>query len=168
MGFNNSVSRKEAVTAVGFLVFSTLYLGSALRLKVGTAGNPGPGFLPILIGVWLSVCALVWLVRLFVKKDAPPADRPEPAPPRGNYRSIAGIFACTLGYPFVLEMLGFFVSTTGAVFIMFLLLSPKRPFAAFGLAVGLAGVAFLVFPILLNVPFPFGRIDEFLYRLFGG
>ena len=81
MGFNNSVSRKEAVTAVGFLVFSTLYLGSALRLKVGTAGNPGPGFLPILIGVWLSVCALVWLVRLFVKKDAPPADRPEPAPP---------------------------------------------------------------------------------------
>ena len=137
-------------------------------MKVGTAGNPGPGFLPIVIGALLSACSLILLLRLLRKKDAPADDFPVPAASRGNYRSIAGIFACTLGYPFFLEMFGFFVSTAGAVFIMFLLLSPRRPFAAFGLAVGSAGLSFLIFPILLGVAFPFGRIDEFLYHLFGG
>ncbi len=168
MPFKHNALKQEVVTAVGFLIFSALYLGFALRLKVGTAGNPGPGFLPIVIGALLSVCSVILLLRLFRNKSNTAADIPVPAASPGNYRSIAGIFACTLGYPFVLDMAGFFVSTMGVVFIMFLLLNPRRPLAAFGLAMGLAGVSFLVFPILLGVAFPFGRIDEFLYHLFGG
>lgn len=168
MGFKNSAPRKEVATAFCFLIFSTLYLGFALRLKVGTAGNPGPGFFPIVIGVLLSVCSLILLLRLFRTKDTPEAGPTVSAASRRNYGSIVGIFACTLAYPFVLDMLGFFVATAGAVFIMFVLLNPRRPIIAFSLAIGLAAVSFLVFPILLGVAFPFGRIDEFLYHLIGG
>jgi hypothetical protein len=168
MEFKDSSRRKEFFAAFSFLLFSVTYLGVSLRLKGGTASNPGPGFLPVIVGVLLSACSVILLFRLFKSEAKTEAAVAPLEPTRQNQPSIAGIFACTIVYPFALEILGFFLSTATTVFIMFLLLNPRRPFRAFYLSIGSAAVSFFVFSVLLGVAFPFGVLDEFFYHLIGG
>lgn len=159
--------RKDKVTAVILFGFSLFYFISCLRLKLGTAKNPGPAFIPVAIGGLLLLCTALYLIRVFGAKS-PGAERGGPAAEEGkNYRAIIGIIACTVVYPFILETLKFTVSTLTVAFVMLVLLKPQRPVSSFFLALGMAVATFLVFSRLLGVALPSGFLEDFLFRIGG-
>jgi hypothetical protein len=157
---------KEAVAGLAFLGVSIGYLALALPLKRGAVGNPGPGFVPLLIGVSLALCSVVFLARHTGARET--SRLPDPDPARHGRASVWGIAGCTLAYPFALDSVGFFLSTAAAAMTMLLLLQPRRVAWALATAVVTALVCFLVFPIALGVSFPFGVADEFLYHIVRG
>ncbi len=154
---------KERLTALILLGFSIFYTLYALRLKTGTIKNPGPGFMPILIGILLLICTVLYLLHVFsIKsrvKDAPDSQK--------NYLAVYGILVCTIAYPFLLPMLKFILSTLMVTFVMLIVLKPHRPVYNFAIAVGASISTFIVFGQILEIALPAGYIEEIFYRIGG-
>jgi len=157
--------RNEKITAVILLGFTLLYSYGSLRLKLGSFKYPGPGLFPVVIGGLLVVCSIFYLVRAFRARPPGAANADAAMGKEMNYRVIIGIVACTILYPFILEMLKFVISTTMVAFVMLFLLKPQRAVFSFLLALGMAIVSFLVFYRLLGVALPSGFLEDFLFRI---
>lgn len=156
---------KYKITALILFGFSLFYFISSLKLKLGTTRYPGPGFIPLAIGILLLLCTGIYLLRVFGKKPAAAKVDSLPAGSGKNYLAIFGVLACTLIYPLVLENLKFLVSTTAAACGMLLFLKPQRVLFSLLLALGMAVASFLVFTRLLGVAFPIGALEQFMLRL---
>lgn len=162
---DGNTRRNEVTIAWVLLGFSVLYLISSLRLELGTARNPGPGFLPALIGCFLTLCTALYLVRVIRKraaegKGAPPATRK-------NYRAITAIIVSGILYPLILETLKFLFSTFLVTFLMLYLLKPGKALFSALLALAMAIVSFLVFSRFLGVGLPMGPLEIFLFNIGG-
>jgi putative tricarboxylic transport membrane protein len=157
--------RKETIIAFSLLGFSALYFVSSFRLEIGNMRNPGPGFLPIVIGFFLTVCTAIYLMRV-IRKSA--GERKSTAPAAGkNYRAISAIIASGILYPLILGTCKFLISTFGVTFLMLYLLKPRKLVSSFFLALAMAIVSFLTFSRLLGVGLPMGPIEVFFFNIGG-
>ena len=161
------VSKNQKITAFLLFGFSLFYFFSSLRLKLGIFKNPGPGLIPLGIGVLLLLCTGFYLAR--VLRAGPPGKKKQEQGPRGekNYLAIFGILGCTLAYPFLLEYGKFIVSTFAVAYVMLVLLKPSRTLFSFFLALGMAVGSFLIFSLLLGVALPSGFLENLLFRIGG-
>ena len=157
----------EKITAAILLVFSLLYFFKGLSLQVGVPKNPGPGFIPFIIGVLLVLCTGFHLVRVFRKGDLEGKGEKTSEGEKKNYAAILGITACAVLFPLVLETLKFLMTTLVVSFFMFLTLKPKKRAFAFLLAAGMSVSSFLIFSRLLGVALPMGFLETFFFRLGG-
>jgi putative tricarboxylic transport membrane protein len=157
----------EKITAAVLLIFSLLYFFKALSLQVGVPKNPGPGFIPFIIGILLVSCSSFYLVRVFRKADLEGNGRKTSAGEKRNYAAILGITACAILFPLVLETLKFLMTTFVVSFFMFLVLRPKKRAFAFFLAAGMSISSFLIFSRLLGVGLPMGFLETFFFHLGG-
>jgi len=157
----------EKITAAILLVFSLLYFFKGWGLQMGVPKNPGPGFIPFIIGALMVLCTGFHLVRVFRKGG--PAGKGEGTSPgeKKNYAAILGITACAILFPLVLETLKFMTTTFFVSFFMFLVLKPKKRVFALLLAAGMSLSSFLVFSRLLGVALPMGFLESFFFRLGG-
>lgn len=134
---------------------------------MGTLKNPGPGLIPAVLGVLLVGCTAFYLFQVFSKKTPENGDNKNRSTEGKNYRALAGVFACTLIYPFILEPLKFIISTFAAGSIMLVLLKPKKILFSCLLALGMAVGAFLIFSRLFGVALPSGFLENLLFRIGG-
>ena len=71
----------ERVVALAMLLASAIYLIQALRMPLGAAARPGPGFYPVAVGVFACVVALVIGALAFRRAEtAAAAEEAETAP----------------------------------------------------------------------------------------
>ncbi len=156
---------KDRLAALALLLLAALYLAAAFRLKIGAPRAPGPGFLPVVIGVGLLVCAAVHLLQTL--RVPRPVRRPKEDTRSSQTRTVVGLLACTFIYPLCLNHLNFVTTTFLAVFTMLRILRYKSWAASALVGLLLAVACFLVFGLLLGVAVPSGPIEELLYRLRG-
>jgi len=157
----------EKITAAILLVFSLLYFFKGLSLQVGVPKNPGPGFIPFIIGILLVSCTGFYIVRVFRKGDLGGKGEKTSEDEKKNYVAILGITACAVLFPLILETLKFLITTFVVSFFMFLALKPKKRAFALFLAAGLSVASFLIFSRLLGVALPMGFLETFFFRLGG-
>jgi hypothetical protein len=157
----------EKITAAILLIFSFLYFFKGWSLEMGVPKNPGPGFIPVIIGILLVSCTGFYMVRVFRKGGREGKGEKTSEGEKKNYAAILGITACAILFPLVLETLKFLMTTFVVSFFMFLVLKPKnRAFALF-LATGMSVSSFLIFSRLLGVALPMGFLENFFFRLGG-
>jgi len=157
--------RKEMTIAWVLLGFSVLYFVSSLRLEFGTARNPGPGFMPAVIGCLLTLCTALYLIRV-IRKSA--AERESaPSGTRKNYRAITAVIASGILYPLILETFKFLFSTFLVTFLMLYLLKPGKALFSVLLALAMAIVCFVVFSCLLGVGLPMGPLEILIFNIGG-
>jgi len=161
-------NRNQKIISIALLAFSLIYFFSTLKLKMGTPKVPGPGFIPAFIGVLLVLSTAFQLFRVFrsIPSKGKPDDFTQPEETK-NYKSIFGIVACTLVYPFILETAKFLISTFLVSFLMLFLLKPRRYTSSFFLAMGISILSFLIFSRLLGVGLPSGYFEVLLFRIGG-
>ncbi len=159
--------QSHKISALVLFLFSLIYLSSSLRLKMGSLRNPGPGLIPVFIGILLVVCTGIYLFLLFRARSEESRKDGKKAQEGKNYRAIVGILACTAVYPFILEPLKFIISTLTASVIMLSLLKPKKFLFSFLLSLGMAVGAFLIFSRFFGVALPSGPLENFLFRIGG-
>lgn len=157
----------EKITAAILLVFSLLYFFKGWSLQVGVPKNPGPGFIPIIIGILLVSCTGFYMVRVFRKGGLEGKGEKRPEEKGINYAAILGITACAILFPLILETLKFLTTTFVVSFFMFLVLRPKKWAFALFLAAGMSVSSFLIFSRLLGVALPMGFLETFFFRLGG-
>jgi len=157
----------EKITAAILLVFSLLYFFKGLNLQVGVPKNPGPGFIPVIIGILLVSCTGFYMVRVFRKGGLEGKGEKTSEGGKKNYAAILGITACAILFPLILETLKFLMTTFVVSFFMFLVLKPKKRAFALFLAAGMSLSSFLIFARLLGVGLPMGFLETFFFRLGG-
>ena len=156
---------KARITALALFAFSVLYLYGGWHLKWGTMKNPGPGFMPSLVGVLLFICTTIHVYGAFL------GGRREEGPSQGTgiegprYGVVLGIFACVVLFPLLLAHLKYLLSSSAVVLVMLLLLRYKTPVVCLVAAILMSLVSYLIFARLLGVALPMGLAEEFIYAI---
>jgi putative tricarboxylic transport membrane protein len=139
----------DRLTGLALLALAVAY-GVAASGYQAMIGDPlGPAVFPIVLAIPLGLLSLYLIVR----------PDPEPAWPRGRaLLKQALALVAFVAYAYLLEPLGFLLSTFLAVLVLGWLLGAKL-WQAGAAGVGIAVVLFVVFDILLSLPLPAGVLD---------
>jgi putative tricarboxylic transport membrane protein len=119
------------------------------KLPLGSLGNPGAGFLPLVIAAALAVFGLL---TALLDKDTPSWNSVSWAEaPR-----TAGILAATAFGALAMERLGYRITTFVIAALLLLVLERKHPLPALFAALLLSAGTYYLFATLLRVPLPLG------------
>jgi hypothetical protein len=149
---------RDLVGGIVFLAVGGLTLYLARGLPLGQVRLPGPGALPTIAGVAITLLSLLlaWRgmksLRAVTRSDGP-------APDWQGYSRIAAVAALIAVYTAVISWLGFFVSTALLMTVLFML-GVERPMRWGPPAAGLAATAaaYVLFVTLLDVRLPVGSL----------
>jgi len=158
-------SKKEKITVLILLVISLLYFGGCWKLKLGSWSNPGPGFIPFVVGISLFVsCGIKFYQVFFPKKNggSPPAKKKGE---EKNYWAVYGLLLSIIFYPILLGFMNFLITTILVLFVLFVLLRYKNPIFSLLLAVIIASASFFIFARFLGVALPSGALEEIFYAI---
>lgn len=144
---------RERVAAAALLLVGLAGAFEARRLSIGEVSRPGPGFFPFYLGLALAVVALALLARSLARR-APAA--PPPGGERLRRGKAAGTLLAGVAYAFLLEPLGFLVTTFLLLLFLFTVIEPKRWTTALALSVLPALAMWIVFKLWLGVQLPGG------------
>ena len=138
---------RDRWSAAGLAVLAIAYLLAGRRYPLDTLATPGPGVVPLTAGVALLATA-VWLFVV--------ATRPiEPARPISPIRGTPlALCAALVLYTAVLPRVGFAASSFALVVLAARLMGAPSWWQPIVLALGVAGVAHLLFARWLGVPLP--------------
>ena len=130
------------------LLAVALYVAWQNRVyPVGTLSEPGPGYVPLLLAVFLGVMGL--LIALWGGRSAPLAAMRWTEVPR----AVSILVACGVA-TLVLERIGYRLTVIVLLLFLFLVLERKRPLPAVLVALGFSFASFYIVGDLLRVPLP--------------
>lgn len=138
-----SLRRLEIGVGVSLLLLGLLAAWEGARMPQGTPALPGPGMLPVALGVLLAVCSAV-LVFLSKAGEAVAI----------GHRHVAAALLMVLAAGLLWERAGFLITSTLFLFVLLWTLSPLGWWRSLiAAALGTAGARF-AFQNLLNVVLP--------------
>lgn len=140
----------------GFLLLVGLFATiEALKLSIGEASNPGPGFFPFYLGVILSLTSFVLLARsLIVMRARSGISSQESRQPLRRVKVWVTLLAM-VGYAFALDSLGFLLATFLLILFLNKVIEPRRWWVAVAASFATTVAAYALFR-LLDVRFPDG------------
>ncbi|MGH8741852.1 MAG: tripartite tricarboxylate transporter TctB family protein [Burkholderiales bacterium] len=136
--------RLEAGVAVALLLLGAFAIWEGARMPQGSAALPGPGMLPVALGVLLALCAVALMVR-----SGAGAERVAI-----GHRHIAMGLLAVLGAGLLWERAGFLVTSTLFLFALLWSLSPLGWWRSLIAAVVATVAVRYFFQNLLNVVLP--------------
>lgn len=164
----------EHLVAGALTVLMLLWLWQASQLPYTVDGRPGPGFFP----VWLSAIGLVLGIAVLVagiraSRPARPdgeAASPEPDEQDGQDEAqaddpgqrwagtvrLVGALLGAVAFLLLMPILGFVVGLALYLAYLCLVIVRMRVPNALALSLGTAGVIYVIFAQLLEIPFPTG------------
>ena len=148
----------DRITAALLLAFAVAFSAGALKYyQWWGSGGPGPAFMPFWLGLVMALLALMMLMRS-LRENNPG----EPWFPRGEgRRDLLVVLAATVAYVALLNVTGMIIGTALYLAILVRYLANHRWWVTLSVALGAAGVNWLVFVHWLHVPMPEGVIWTF-------
>jgi putative tricarboxylic transport membrane protein len=150
------VRTRDIQSGLFWLVLGAGVAYAGYDLELGTATEPGSGFMLFWVGlIMIGLAAIVLVNALKRPSDAPPA--PIVAP--GRTVPLIGVVVVLVVYAYVLGWLGFIVSTVLLLIFLFKAIEPQRWSIAIGSAVVTAVLAYLLFSVYLGAQLPKGVFE---------
>lgn len=138
----------ETLSTLFWLGVGVFFALEGIRLGIRTARNPGPGFLPTIMGALLVLFSLFLLVKEMLK--------PTPKVVRIPWKRPLYVMAIAFSYILLLDCFAFLLSTFVVMFLLFGLLfrGQNRWRSVLLYALVTASCAWIVFVKLAKMPFP--------------
>jgi len=135
------------MTAAALIIFGSL------RLQLGAPQNPGPGFLPFLVGTLLLILSTALLVRSL--RDG---RENEPVKSSGSAKSIKlfGTVAALLLFAFAFPHLGFLPTTIPLMIFLSRVVGELNWKISLTIGMATSFFMYLLFKVWLKVQFPTG------------
>lgn len=148
------MEHRDRISSLILLVFSFLVCVESYRLPVGIGSwhDPGPGFFPFWAGVIMGVLSfLAYLKALRTKgEDIGPWYSQE------KWKKVLWILVILVAYAFVLERVGFVVSTFLLLFVLFRVVETQRWGLAIGGSLAVTILSYGIFDRWLRLQLPKG------------
>ncbi len=114
----NFVEKYRILPTIFWIALSLFVLIFSYRLGLRGFHNPGPGLAPFVLGLFLLLISLYVLIHSLLKNRR--EDRtPGEGQSRTNYGKIGFVLAALFAYSFLLERLGFLITTWVFLFLLF-------------------------------------------------
>lgn len=123
------------------------------RLPVGSWRDPGPGFFPLLSGIFLGFLSGLVFVRAFLHKKK---ELGETGYPKEKRKSFIFVLVVLFGYAFLLEIFGFLLSTFLLLIFLFRGIEPQRWVVSIGGSALASVISYAVFQLWLKTQLPTG------------
>ena len=145
--------RKDLISSLFWVASGALIILGSLRLPLGGPQNPGPGFLPFLVGVLMLILSVVLLFRSTHLKREKIAG---PAGVSSKSFKLVGTAAALFLFAFAFPHLGFLIATIPLMIFLSRVIGELnwKVSLAIGFLTSLAMYA--LFKIWLKVQFPAG------------
>jgi len=134
---------------------SIFIMALSYKLKLGQLRSPGPGLVPFLSGVLLCLFSLYSMIRSFTRREGQ-AESKETEETQTSLRKVLIAAISLLVYTFVFEKLGFLITTTLFLGVLFMVGGGRRRWRVVVLASVLTGVITFFGFRYLGVPLPDG------------
>ncbi len=148
------MEQRDRISSFILLVFSFLVCVESYRLPlgIGSLHDPGPGFFPFWAGVIMGVLSvLAYLKALRTKgEDIGPWYSQE------KWKKVLWILVVLVAYAFVLERVGFVVSTFLLLFVLFRVVETQRWGLAIGGSLAVTILSYGIFDRWLRLQLPKG------------
>ena len=146
--------RYDLFSGTVLMALALAYMWEAGNLGIGTPRTPSPGFFPFMLGGVLVLLCLIRMVTTLGRKS------PEPhfdGPWHGlRWDKTLLILASVTAYIFVLEPVGYLLTTLVLMAFLFKGIEPQKWWVALAGAVLSSAVTYILFRILLQVQLPRG------------
>ncbi|KYH30553.1 tripartite tricarboxylate transporter TctB family protein [Moorella mulderi DSM 14980] len=151
----------QEIYFTGFiLLVSIIYTFNALTLRIGNTHAPGPGFLPLGIGLGAIIMALIVLVNsiLEMKKERinEGANQKQDITEPFNAKRVILFVLGVAVYIAIMETAGFLIASFCLMFYLFRVMGIGGWAKQIIYALLSSGIAYIIFALWLNVPFPQG------------
>lgn len=151
------MKKPDQISSIFWLIFGAFWVCVATRLPLGTIHNPGPGFYPLLLGLLLLLFATGLFLQTWIKRVE--STRGEHVfSGKKPWLGVAAITGALVVYGYLLEFLGFYLSTFLFMIFLFSFVGKQRwSVVIIGSFLATLG-AYLMFIVLLEAQFPRGFI----------
>ena len=148
-----NLRRSNIAVALLLAGFAGWLLLEANKLAFGSIRVPQTAFFPKVLASLLLVLAIALLIQSLRQPDG--GESAEKIEPEGWIR-IGATLATLIGFAFVLEWLGFLLSTFLLMVLLLRAIEPQNWLRVFVIALATSLIAYLIFSWLLNIPLPAG------------
>lgn len=109
----NAITHKLHIIPIFFWIGLGLFvMFFSYQLDLGSFHNPGPGFMPFLLGFFLCIISFCFLLQFLRKKeDRGGAAAVNEAQGQINFGKLCIVLASLFAYPLLFEPLGFLITT---------------------------------------------------------
>jgi putative tricarboxylic transport membrane protein len=150
MDFHNKGNLVSAFCVAAFGVYVAV---ASARLPYVSEHGPGPGFMPLWLGIGLIVLALSLIVIDLLPRPNP--ERTHKSRTQPVARALAGWLA-VMGSIMVLPRLGFTLSLALLAIFLVIVLDRRSVWTALSVGFGLGLSFYIVFVLVLGIPLPSG------------
>lgn len=149
------------------LAVGVIYEVMALYMPRGSIAHPGPGFFPMVVGVFLIATALGCLLQEILKcktDDRHPGSPSsgEAASAKSNFGKTVQLMALMVAYILALTPLGFPLTICIFLVVSTRIFGSRHWVFALVAAAIVTAISYVSFVIWLKVPLPLGILDEVL------
>lgn len=146
------MEQRDRISSLVMLVLSFLVCVESYRLRLGIGGwhEPGPGFFPFWGAVIMGVLSFLGYLKALRTKGADIG----PWYSREKWKKVLLILAILVAYAFVLERVGFVVSTFLLLFVLFKVVEDQGWWLAVGGSLAVAIVSYGIFDRWLRLQLP--------------
>lgn len=149
------MARRDVIVAAVTLALGAAAAYESTKLPFGTGHNPGPGFFPWWTSLALALLALILLAQALTSRS-----RSVPDERSSRIAKVALLLVGLGAYTFLLEPLGYLLSTFLLVLFMLRVTDPQRWAVALSMAAITAVGSYVVFAVWLSVPLPPGPLSR--------
>ena len=146
------MKERDLGASVFLLCFSLFFWLQVIKLPFGVLSAPESGLWPLVLAVLLSVGSVAYFFRSLKGRGAGQAFFSRP----GSWRQIALALAVLFLFAFLLQRMGYLLSTFALIAILLRTLRPQRWWVVLGTACVSAVVSYLLFDTLLGIDLPKG------------
>jgi hypothetical protein len=145
----------DRISSLFWLALGLVTIYGSFQLGLGTLREPGSGFLAFLAGAFVSLVALFIFLQSFIRWRGVPLDLKVYWSGLNWHRSL---FICllTLGFIFLLEGLGFFITSFALLFLIFRYVERLSWTKAILIPVLALSFTYLLFNVILKSTLPRG------------
>jgi putative tricarboxylic transport membrane protein len=142
----------EVIGSLFWMAVGICFALDGVKLKLGTLRNPDTGFLPMIMALILVLFSSFTLIKGLSKMTNPISRIP--------WRHQTLVITSVIFYGYLLDFIGFLLSTFILMFILFGLLikGNRKWFIVFLYSATTALSTWLIFSVVLKVPFPLPRL----------
>jgi hypothetical protein len=148
------MKHRDLISGIFWLAVGMILSLWSTRYPIGSLVEPGPGFLPLGLGILLILLSLI--VLFGTRKSSPTAKGPSPSSAGGGWKKVAYTVLVLVLAAFFFEKVGYLI--TFFLLVMLLMAGAGRQSWKRILLVALLSAAgvYLVFVLLLEQPLPRG------------
>jgi putative tricarboxylic transport membrane protein len=147
------VLKKDLISSLFWMTSAGLIIFGSLRLQLGVPQNPGPGFLPFLVGILLLILSAALLIRSLRERR-----EEDPAKASGSAKRVKlfGTVAALLVFPFAFPHLGFLLTTIPLMIFLSRVVGELNWKISLTIGHATSFFMYFLFKVWLKVQFPTG------------